>query len=290
MALDGKGGVYVTGIPSVAAEFPSLATPGAYLAQAPGNYPAYAAKIDFSQPVLPAIDCVVNAASLQEGRNSTGPNGSVAPGELVTLFGEGFPSGPGLSVSFDGLPAPILYADSGQESSAVVPFAAGTGNALTQLTVANGPVSIRPLSMPLAPASPGAFVISGTARLAALNQDGSVNSIYNPAPRGSVVSVFITGPGLYVNPKNCRRRFWEPINPPFPVPVLGVSATLSSFTINYPGIGIPVLFAGQAPGLVAGVVQVNLQIPENIQPGQVEITVNVGNYSTVLGGQPIEIQ
>ena len=44
-----------------------------------------------------------------------------------------------------------------------------------------------------------------------------------------------------------------PQQPPFPSPVLGIAATINS-------VVAPVLFAGQAPGLIAGAIQVNLQI------------------------------
>jgi uncharacterized protein (TIGR03437 family) len=68
-----------------------------------------------------------------------------------------------------------------------------------------------------------------------------------------------------------------PLKPPFPRPTLGVSAL-----VNY--TAAPIVFVGQAPGLVAGAVQVNVQIPASTKTGDASLIVHVGNYSTQLGG------
>jgi uncharacterized protein (TIGR03437 family) len=69
--------------------------------------------------------------------------------------------------------------------------------------------------------------------------------------------------------------------PPFSIPVLGVSALIWSPLSSFTGQQVEVLFAGQAPGLVAGAVQVNLRIPGNAQTGKARIGVYVGDYSAV---------
>jgi uncharacterized protein (TIGR03437 family) len=61
------------------------------------------------------------------------------------------------------------------------------------------------------------------------------------------------------------------------VPVLGVRAAMST---SSPAIDAPVLFAGQAPGLIAGVVQVNLRIPEGLAPGPANLVIYFGDFST----------
>ncbi len=80
---------------------------------------------------VPGITSVVNSASFTSA--------AIAPGELISIFGNSIgpvvPSGPvlalpamvatsigGLTVSFDGNPAPLLYVSAGQ-INAVVPFA-----------------------------------------------------------------------------------------------------------------------------------------------------------------------
>lgn len=288
ISQDGNGGVYVAGATN-ASSF--LVTPEAYLTQYPFDTPAassgFAAKFDFSQPANPAMTCLVNAASLWAGRNSYGFDGSVAPGELVTLFGSGFQPGPKLSVTFDGVAAPILYADTVQ-INAVVPFKTGANGPFTLVSVNSGTQLIGPYQLPVAAAVPGIFgtfgggppslANSGIEQAAALNQDGTVNSSTNPAAPGSVVSIFATGAGAY------RQAVGDgtigPLQPPFPVPVLGVGVLTWSLPTPYPGNPAQILFAGQAPGLIAGVVQVNFQIPDNAVPGALGVSVYFGNYSS----------
>jgi uncharacterized protein (TIGR03437 family) len=58
------------------------------------------------------------------------------------------------------------------------------------------------------------------------------------------------------------------VQPPFPVPVLPVSVM---FDFTEAG---EVLYAGAAPGLVAGVLQVNVRIPTlKFAPGNLEVSV-----------------
>ena len=268
--LDQKGGLYLTGNSNSSA---FLATPGAYLTQYAGGATAFLEKLDFSQPAGPSMTCMVNAASLWSGRNTSGFDGGVAPGEIVTLFGQLFPAAPGLSVTFDGRPAPILYADTGQ-INAVVPFA--TPGPFTMVSISNGTESVGPYHLPVHPAVPGLFTIGtgAASHLAALNQDYSINSITNPAAPGSIVSVFMTGAGAYG--QTIADGTLGPLQPPFPAPILGVSATIASKPAE-------VLFAGQAPGLIAGAVQVNVQVPSGAMSGTAAVVVYVGAYPTPTG-------
>jgi hypothetical protein len=176
LALDDTGGLVVAGDTRTTA---FLATADAYINQYPGGpNAAIAARVDFTKPASPRLNCVVNGASLTAGRNRSGPDGSIAPGEFVSLFGEGFQPGPGLSVTFDGKKAPILYADSGQ-INAIVPFERTFHNPLARVSVWNGAQIAGSLNLPVAPAAPGFFRLDG--RLAALNENGSI--IRLPIPR-----------------------------------------------------------------------------------------------------------
>lgn len=272
LALDGEGGVYVAGGTDTVV---FLATPNAYATQYPGGVSsAVAAKVDFSKTAGPRLDCVVNAATLAAGRNRFGPDGSIAPGEIISLFGEGFTPGPNLSVTFDGQHAPILYADTSQ-INAIVPFDVASGNPLTLVSVNNATDAIGGFKLPIAPASPGLFTRNG--QLASLNEDGTVNSTANPAKAGSVVSLFLTGAGAY----NLKIGDGEPGPrlPPFPTPTLGVSARIS-IPPAFAGQQAEILFAGQAPGLAAGLVQLNVRIPGDAPTGKVGIIVYVGDYPT----------
>jgi uncharacterized protein (TIGR03437 family) len=265
LALHASGAVYVSGYTHSTA---FVASAEAYQSEFPRlGQSAFAAKVDFSQPAAPTLTCVVNAASGWAGRNPSGFNGAVAPGEVVTLYGEMFNAGADADVTFDDLPAPVLYS-AVNRIDAVVPFRTGTQGEFTQLSIRLGSEVIGPYRLPVTRAVPGMF--------ATLNQDGSVNSITHPAPTGSVVTLYGTGAGLY--DREIEDGSPGPMEPPFPAPVLGVRAAM--WSTSWPTIDAPVLFAGQAPGLIAGVVQVNLRIPEGLEPGRAYLVIYFGDFST----------
>ena len=157
---------------------------------------------------MPGITAVVNAASFSSL--------TVAPGELVSIFGNGIgPSTPhqltlnaqgnvatslgGVTVSFDGIAAPLLYASAGQ-INAVVPFAVGA-NPTTLLQVAAPGGQTFSLSLSVSAAAPAVFTTtaSGSGQGAILNSDLSVNSAAHPAARGSAIAIYATGTGM-LNP------------------------------------------------------------------------------------------
>jgi uncharacterized protein (TIGR03437 family) len=119
-------------------------------------------------------------------------------------------------------------------------------------------------------AVPALFTVDGTGhgQAAILNQDGTVNSTANPAARGSVISVFMTGAGRMTPPQPDGSL--GPASAPFPQTVLAAACSLGQ-----------VLYAGAAPGLVAGAVQVNVQISAGASTGdRVAIVVYIGNYAS----------
>ena len=84
----------------------------------------------------------------------------------------------------------------------------------------------------------------------------------------------MTGTGS-LNPPVADGSLGPPI-PPFPAPLAGVSATIGS-------VNAPITFAGQAPGLIAGATQVNVQIPRNSPVGAtVPITIYAAGYASQL--------
>ena len=143
LALDGKGGLYSAGLAYTLVFF---STPHAFQTEyGGGDSDAFAAKVDFSQPAGPSLASVLNAASLFPGYASPFPTGAVAPGEIVTLFGNDFGSKP--SVSFGQFPAPILYASNCQ-INAVVPFEV-TPSLPTFATVQSGGQTLGPVKLPV---------------------------------------------------------------------------------------------------------------------------------------------
>jgi uncharacterized protein (TIGR03437 family) len=267
LALDGKGGLYSAGLAYTLVFF---TTPHAFQTQyGGGDSDVFAAKVDFSQAAGPAITSVVNAASLFPGYVTPFPTGAVAPGEIVSLFGNGFGSATP-TVTFGISPATVLYSSDCQ-INAVVPFEVNPGYT-TLVTVQSEDQTLGPIKLPVVVAAPGIFTTndSGSGQGAILNQDSSVNSPSNPASRGSIVSVYMTGVGA-LSPSIADGSL-GPLTPPFPAPVASINATIG-------GVNAPVVFAGQAPGLIAGVTQVNIQIPQDAPVGAaVPIAIEAAYY------------
>ena len=120
-----------------------------------GDSDAFVAKFDLNSPTGLFVACVLNGASFQPGNASFFPLGTVAPGEIVSVFGVGLgpdqpalaqPSSSGLvstrlggtQVLFDGVAAPLLYVGPNQ-INAVVPY--GVRAPVTQITVQRGGTS-----------------------------------------------------------------------------------------------------------------------------------------------------
>jgi uncharacterized protein (TIGR03437 family) len=216
--------------------------------------------------------------------------GSVSPGEIVTIFGSGL--GPGTLVGlqldskgyvstslgttqvlFDGVAAPLIFTWAGQVS-AVVPYAV-SGKTSTQVQVSYQGQNSNMVAIPVTNAVPGIFTMdaSGRGQGAILNQNGTVNSADNPAALGSYVSVYATGEGQ-TRPGGIDGK---PGDTPAPAPIATVTATVG-------GLNAQVQYAGGSPGLVAGLLQVNVLVPQRIATGpSVPIVLTIGRQPTQTG-------
>lgn len=235
-----------------------------------------------SKPLLVSSG-VVDGASTQPG--------AVTPGKIVVLYGsrigpnsltQSTPAGGGkistslasTQVLFDGIPAPLLYASSDQVA-AIVPYGIDGKNG-TQMQVINGSLSSDPVALPVSQAAPSVFSVnlSGTGPAAVLNQDGmTVNSSSNPAPRGSVISIYATGEGQ-TSPAGVDGLVAA--GTPLPRPTRAV-------TVRIDGQPAEVQYAGAAPGAVAGLMQVNVKIPVGVSTGDVPIEIQVGDAKSQAG-------
>ena len=220
---------------------------------------------------------VVNAASFLPG--------PVAPGEIVTIFGSRIgpatltqlrltPAGlvdntlAETRVLFDGTRSPLIYVQAGQVS-ALAPYSLA-GKGTTQLEVEFQGKRSAAVTLPVAQAAPGLFTLdsSGKGPGAILNgEDGTVNSASNAVARGSIAVLYATGEGQ-TEPPGVDGK---PVTEPLPKPRLPVSVRIG-------GLEAEVLYAGGAPGLVAGVLQVNVRVPHGVTPGNaVPVLLTVGN-------------
>ena len=293
IALDAAGGVYVGGVAG-SWDFPT--TPGAFQTSMEGTSRAFAAKLALTATpaVPPAISArgVVNAASYGDP--------AFAPGEMVTIFGTGF-GPPDLQtlrldengrvatelaqtrVLFGGLPAPLVYVAKNQ-LSAVIPYGAerfllwggpGSRTGTIQIRIEYQGRRSAVAGLWLNESAPGIFTAdsSGKGQGAILNQDWGRNSPENPAARGSVVMIYGTGEGQTAPPGVDGAIAGATL----PKPTLPVSARIG-------GVEAEVQYAGAAPGLMAGVFQVNLKVPESVAPGPaVPLQIRVGQNSSPTG-------
>jgi uncharacterized protein (TIGR03437 family) len=177
----------------------------------------------------------------------------------------------GVQVLFSGIAAPMIYASNSQVS-AVAPY--------EMASVANSPVSIEYAGessnsdqLTVAAAAPGLFAqnSSGSGPGAILNQDNSLNGPSHVAAKGSIVQVFMTGEGQ-TNPQGITGKITTATLPPPQV----TPAPVQSIQVSIGGQQVPYTYAGEAPGMVAGVMQLNVQIPGNVPSGALSIQVSIG--------------
>ena len=100
-----------------------------------------------------------------------------------------------------------------------------------------------------------------------------MNSPVFPAPRGSVVSIYGTGEGQ-TNPGGQDGR----------IITTDLRSPRAAVSVKIGGVPAQVKYAGSAPGLVSGVLQVNVEVPANIPPGgQVPIELTIGGIASQSG-------
>jgi uncharacterized protein (TIGR03437 family) len=237
-------------------------------------------------PPAMQLNAVVDAAS--------NVGGAVSPGEIVTLYGANIgPASPaflqlsadgssiskslgGTQVLFDGVPAALTYA-SAVQVNAVAPYGLAPG-ATTQVQVQYQSVQSTPMAIPVQAAHPGLFTVdsSGFGGGAILNQDYSLNSGLNPAARGSVVMIYSTGGGV-TNPPSVDAAIT-----PAPPPLYQLKTSPVAVTIG--GIAATVAYSGAAPSQIAGLTQINAQVPAGVTPGaKVPVIVTIGTWQSQPG-------
>src|ERR1700693_469970 len=223
----------------------------------PGMQQVYVAKIDPTPPAisLDSVTGLVNSANLSNFRG-------IAPGEVIRIIGKKM--GPaavtpgvinsgilatnvaGVQVTFDGAAVPLLSV-SAQEIDLVVPFEL-TKSTTTVQVIYNGVKS-----------NPVQVAVTSTALqiLAVLNEDYSTNSASNPAQAGSVMTLYFAGAGQ-TNPPSQDGQ----VNAaPLAAPSMSIQLQWFANDPNNPTI-LPITFAGAAPGLAAGIFQVNFIAPQ----------------------------
>jgi len=229
------------------------------------------------------IAAVANAAS-----NLAGP---VSGGEIVVLYGTGMgPAGlvqytpgsngqvptslAGTTVYFGNYAAPLLYTSANQVS-AIVPYEVSGSQAQVFVEYNGDLAATFPVS--LATAAPALFTAdsSGKGQAAAINiQNGAYayNNAAHPLNAGDYVELFLTGTGQ-TNPPSVDGQLTPDAN----------ELVAANVTVTIGGRTLTPVYAGGAPGIVAGLTQVDVQIPSGLTAGAVPVSIQVGSVSTQPG-------
>lgn len=237
-------------------------------------------KLNVTAP-LPTITTIASSASYADSAMAAGEIVSVFGGNLGPLAGMPLaldPSGKvaatlgGVQVLIGGYPAPILYA-SDTQVTAVVPYE------IAQPFIARPAILVKYLgqssnaiTLAQTDAVPGIFTAdsSGKGQGAILNSDYTPNDAKHPAARGEIVQIFVTGEGqTYPAGVSGRITSISTTGPLTPQPLLPLEVTVD-------GQAAVVQFYGEAPSMVAGLMQVNVQIPLDTKPGEVPVVVSLG--------------
>ncbi len=230
------------------------------------------APVTGSQPRI-LWECVLNAANYL--------GGGVAPGEIITILGSTV--GPselarfqvgsdgrvpttlaGTRILFDGEPAPLIYV-SDQQSSAIVPYDVA-GKAIVNVQVEYNGVLSNAVESPVFESRVGIFSFgaSGTGQAAVVDEDGTINSTFNPAARGSVVSIYGTGAGLPIAPGADDQIT---AGNPSPFKSSAYIRLTNDGSCDTPYFAAEVLYYGVAPQSVPGLIQINARLPVDVPVG-----------------------
>ena len=241
---------------------------------------------------------IVNAASFTSG--------SVSPGEIVTVFGDNIgPGNPapltiangfvnttlsGVSVTIDGKNAPMLYVSQNQ-LSIQVPYEVSIG-AGKAVVVTNG-LSTANSTVTTTATAPGIFTAdgSGAGQAAALTCSATtnvcaLNSVTNLAKIGDIVTLYLTGEGIYNTPPLSGTASdtgyivpanLSPLPQVAPAPTVTIGGQAADVTnANY--------YAGPIPGSMLGLLQINAVVPTGASTGvAVPVVITIGGNSSQAG-------
>jgi uncharacterized protein (TIGR03437 family) len=250
-----------------------------------------AVTVNADDPVLGISGSVSVSGSLQSSVNapvmlpggvvntaSYAPSTPLSPGTMIAIFGYNLANGTsnaqafplpsqlsGTLVTIGGVPAPLLYAGSGQVN-AVIPYGLPE-NINTQVIVQQGNEYTVPYSIVMGAADPGIFTAtaSGSGQGVIVAPNGNFAQPGNPAHAGDEITIYAAGLGN-TNP-GAMTGLAATV-----MPLLQVVAPVS-LTIG--GQNARVDFAGLAPGFT-GLYQINAAVPSGVSGSAVPVVLTVG--------------
>jgi uncharacterized protein (TIGR03437 family) len=233
---------------------------------------------------IPTI--IANAAS--------GFPGSIAPGEILSISGTHLGPAAGVltpltgaavpnlvsevQVTFDNIPAPLLFVSDTQITT-VVPFAIA-GRATTRMAIVYKTTPSAIVTLNVSDTAPGIFM-DPTGQATIVNNDGSTNGPAAPAVKGTVIVLYGTGEGISTPfPSDGQIAPADGSQPT--TPVLPVSVSIG-------GIPAQVQSAGSTAGQVAGYLQVSVLVPDDAPSGSnVPVILTVGSVDSPAATMAIQ--
>jgi uncharacterized protein (TIGR03437 family) len=223
------------------------------------------------------VERIVNAARGDE------PCG-VAPGEVVDITGvfggSDRVSSADLShagpypleldetvVSFDGARGAVLLA-SPSLVRAIVPWTVAGSSSVSVQVVRNG-VSSGRVSEQVQRACPGVYPADSADSALVRNDDGNLNSGQRPAARGSLIVIYATGLGV----ARVQPRAGESFE--------GSGAVLRPVSVTLDGLPAQVRYAGFSQKIFSGVYEIQVRVPDAIQPGRASLLISADGQQSV---------
>ncbi len=204
----------------------------------------------------------------------------LAPGTIVQIYGSGLAptstiastiplpkSMSGTSLIIGGIAAPLYYVGPGQ-INAQIPFELAPGGQYQVIANANGSFT-PPVTIQLAPVTPGLAAYADGGLIAQHWADGSLITEASPAQPGENVITYLAGLGDTTVPVTTGGA-----SPQSPLAWAGVPPSL---TLN--GVPVQVQFAGMTPGLV-GLYQLNFQMPADQPDGPATLVVTQSGFAS----------
>jgi len=243
-------------------------------------------------------------ASVTSSASNVAEN-AIAPGELITI--KGTQLGPstavsfkvnaqgsvdstlgGVQVLFDNNPGTPIYV-SATQINVIAPYEIA-GRVRTNIVVVYQNQQSSPIQQVVANVAPGIFTLNttGQGQGAVVNQNGTINGPPSgvataggvvpttPASAGTVIAVYATGGGQTDPASATGSVAPTTLLRPLVVPLSAISATIG-------GQPATVTFAGSAPGLVSGVMQVNVTVPAGVSGNNLPLVLTINGAPTTLG-------
>ncbi len=230
-------------------------------------------------PILSAGGTVSAASFSSSVDRTTGEMVAIFGANLATdtVVGSTLPLVPQLGetlLSLSGQPLPLLFVSANQVN-AILPYGLTVGTPY-QLIAVRGARQSTVLQVTVAAGDPAVFSADSSGR-----GQGAIYRVApgpvvradasNPANAGDTLLLYCAGLGALDSA----------VADGSAAPLDRLVHTTGSVTASIGGVSAPVAFAGLAPGLAAGLYQVNVTVPSGVAPGnQVAVVITAGGIST----------